>query len=62
NLLLGARFKTLQVYLYTAMNTEGHIASVLTVVYFIMVTIASFVVIRIVRGIVGEKKEIPILK
>lgn len=62
NLLLGARFKTLQVYLYTAMNTEGHTASVLTVVYFIMVSIVSFVVIRVVRGIIGEKKEIPVLK
>lgn len=59
NLILGARFKTLQIYLYRAINAEdigANMGSVLTVLYFVMVTIASLIVIRIVRRALGQKE------
>lgn len=64
NLLLGARFKTLQIYLYRAINAEdigANMGSVLTILYFIMVTIASFIVIKIVHRALGES-EISIMR
>lgn len=55
NLLVGTRFKTLQMYLYIAINKEGHLTSALTVIYFIVVTVASVVVLTIGNRVLQEQ-------
>jgi len=55
NLLVGTRFKTLQMYLYIAINKEGHLTSALTVIYFVVVTIASVIVLAVGRRVSKEQ-------
>ncbi len=61
NLLVGTWFKTLQIYLYNAMNQEGHLTSALTVIYFILVAISSIAIMIISRRVSrGEQAAVPL--
>ncbi|AXP08692.1 ABC transporter permease subunit [Campylobacter hepaticus] len=44
NILVGSTYETLQVYLYSIKNQSGHYSSVLVIVYFILIFIATFIV------------------
>lgn len=47
NLLLGAQFETIQVYLYMRLKESGHFASAVTISYFIVEMILSGIVLKI---------------
>lgn len=47
NLLVGNNYKTLQIYLYNALNTDGHTASAIVSMYLIVIFIISYIAITI---------------
>lgn len=47
NLLVGNNYKTIQIYLYNALNTDGHTASAIVSIYLIAIFIISYLAIAI---------------
>lgn len=46
NLFLGGNYVTLKIYMYRLMSTNGNAGSVLTIIYFIMLSILSVILIK----------------
>jgi len=53
NMLVGGRYRTLQLLLEKAMHSDGRLSSAMVVVYFILVAIASIIMMRIVNSATG---------
>lgn len=49
NLFLGGNFVTLKIYMYRLMAVNGNAGSVLTIVYFIMLSVLSLILIKTTR-------------
>lgn len=47
NILVGGRFETMQLFLYAQLNKSGHIASAITVTYFILMAILSAWIVKL---------------
>lgn len=47
NLLVGNNYRTIQIYLFNALNTDGHTASAIVSIYLIVIFIISYVAITI---------------
>ncbi|WCF09198.1 ABC transporter permease [Paenibacillus thiaminolyticus] len=47
NILVGGRFETMQLYLYAQLNTSGHIASAISVTYFILMGMLSAWIVKL---------------
>ncbi len=47
NLLVGTRFETLQVYLYSQRTTSGHFTSAMVMSYFLFIGLATWVALRL---------------
>ncbi|WP_019419926.1 ABC transporter permease [Paenibacillus sp. OSY-SE] len=57
NILVGGRFETMQLYLYAKLNTSGHIASAITVTYFILMAILSAWIVKLTGRTSKPNKE-----
>jgi putative spermidine/putrescine transport system permease protein len=57
NMLVGGRFETLQIYLYAKLSKSGHIASAITVTYFLFMAIISGLAVKFSRGNKATRKE-----
>ena len=47
NLLVGTAYKTIQIYLFNALNTDGHTASAIVTIYTIVIFIISYLAIML---------------
>lgn len=52
NLLVGARFETIQVYLYYRLKESGHLASAVAASYFVAVLLLSGIVLKLSKWVV----------
>lgn len=56
NLILGARFQTVQIYLRRMLSLNGHLASAVVVIYFTLITIITLIAIKISGTRKGMKR------
>lgn len=49
NLFLGGNYVTLKIYMYRLMQVNGNAGSVLTIIYFIMLSVLSLILIKTTR-------------
>lgn len=47
NLVLGAQFQTVQIYLRRMLSVNGHLASAVVVIYFTLITIITLIAIKV---------------
>ncbi|MFW5438323.1 ABC transporter permease [Paenibacillus apiarius] len=47
NIVVGGRFETMQLYLFAKLNTSGHIASAITVTYFVLMALLSAWIVKL---------------
>ncbi|MGF9908119.1 ABC transporter permease [Brevibacillus porteri] len=58
NILVGGRYETLQMYLYAKLSSSGHVASAITVTYFVLMAIITGLVVKFTRRSFA-RKEVP---
>ncbi|USG64226.1 ABC transporter permease subunit [Brevibacillus ruminantium] len=56
NILVGGRYETLQIYLYNKLSKSGHIASAITVTYFILMAVITGLIVKFTRGGSAQKE------
>ncbi|WP_078556593.1 ABC transporter permease [Bacillus alkalicellulosilyticus] len=49
NIIVGSRFETIQIYLYSQLSKSGHIASAIVVFYFSLMTLVTVLLVRYTR-------------
>ena len=56
NILVGGRYETLQLYLYNKLSASGHVASAITVTYFVLMAIITSLIVRFTRRSFARKE------
>lgn len=56
NILVGGKYETLQMYLYAKLSSSGHVASAITVTYFVLMAIITGLVVKFTRRSFARKE------